>query len=80
MDLYCWPHNTVHYFTAREVERIVYTLTAMLFTAEQQDDGQHEEYSPKLLICPQTVLELARDSESYLEQVEQGVENRGALT
>jgi hypothetical protein len=78
MDLYCWPHNTVHTFTPGEVEQVVYALTAMVFDADQRDQSG-EEYSPNLLACPQTALSLAQDSECYLEQVEQGVECRKEL-
>lgn len=77
MDLYCWPHNTVHQFTPGGVEQVVYALTAMVF-ASGQKHGEGEEYSPRRLVCPQTVLSLARDSECYLEHVEQGVTCRRA--
>lgn len=77
MDLYCWPHITVHQFTPGEVEHVVYALTAMVFDAGQREQSG-EEYAPRRLVCPQTVLSLARDSECYLEQVEQGVTCRRA--
>jgi hypothetical protein len=75
---HCWNHNHVHRFTSGEVEQIVYALTAMVFDADQRDDGEGLEYSPKLLHCPIEVLALAQDSECYLEQVEQGVACRSA--
>lgn len=78
MQLYCWNHNKTHPFTPGEVEQIVYALTAMEFDSRRSDEGQWEEYSPKLLHCPREVLSLAQDSECYLEQVEQGVACRRA--
>lgn len=75
--LHCWHHNIVHPFTAGEVERIVYALTGMLFDARHEDaDGDYAGYQPRLMLCPKEALVLARDSECYLEHVEQGVESR----
>lgn len=76
MDLHCWPHNRTHHFTPGEVEQIVYALTGMLSTEETAEPLGLQE--PRL-ICPKEALALARDSECYLEHVEQGVECRKAL-
>lgn len=75
MDLYCWPHNTTHHFTAGEVEQIVYALTGWAYDSEQVAG----EYNPKRLTCPQEALRMAGDSEMYVEHVEQGVECRKDL-
>jgi hypothetical protein len=79
MDLYCWPHNTTHQLTAGEVEQVVYVLTGALATEEKSEPIQDPNEYPNM-ICPQTALELARDSEAYLEHTEQGVESRKAMT
>lgn len=77
MNLHCWQHNTVHSFTAGEVEQVVYAMTGMLFDARREDaDDSYAEYHPQLMLCPSEALTLARDSECYLEHVEQGVESR----
>jgi hypothetical protein len=77
MILYCWKHNAAHEFTAGEVEKIFYAMTGLLFDACRQDaDEDYAEYHPKLIICPKEALDLARDSEAYLEYVEQGLECR----
>lgn len=79
MKLYCWYHNTVHPLTDGETEQIVYAMTGMLFDANRDDaDDRYAEYHPKLMLCPKEALAMARDSECYLEHVEQGIENRRA--
>ncbi len=78
MDLYCWPHNTVHPFTPGQVEQIVYCLTGQLGDAEQAGPIQNPQADPRFA-CPKDVLYWARDSEAYLEHVEQGVECRKAM-
>lgn len=80
MNLYCWHHNATHRFAGGEVEQIVYAMTGMLFDARQEGaDADYAQYHPNLMICPMETLMLARDSECYLEHVEQGIESRRAL-
>ena len=79
MNLYCWPHNTVHDFTPDNVEQIVYALIAELEDAEKSAPTQDPNAHPTM-ICPQQALFLAREPEAYLEHVEQGVECRRDLT
>lgn len=79
MDLYCWPHNTVHSFTSDEVELVVYALTATLADQEKAAPVQDPNDYPTLT-CPKAMLELAYDTEAYSEHAEQGVACRKALT
>lgn len=84
MNLYCWPHRTVHEFTLKDVEKIVYALGVEAITAYQSgfDDGSADvEPIPTRLPedPPQCLLEVLRgadDIEVYAEHVEQGIECR----
>lgn len=58
MNLYCWNHNTVHHFTAGEVEQIVYAQTGMLFDACREDAD--DTYPRLRCIDPAAALDAAR--------------------
>jgi hypothetical protein len=84
VNLYCWPHRTVHRFDLGAVEKIVYALGAAEILAY---DSGYQDATDKIertrpaegpSACLRTALRDADNPEVFAEHTEQGVECRAA--
>jgi hypothetical protein len=82
VNLYCWPHKTVHRFDLADVEQIVYALGAAErdgHRAGADDPSFGRQVARLQAACLREVLKTwAGDPDLFAEHVEQGVECRVA--
>lgn len=81
VNLYCYPHQSVHLIPLADVERIYLTLAGAEVTARSEgfNAGEEGRTCPENDIeCPLVTLVRSHSSEGFLEHVEQGIACREA--
>jgi len=81
VHLYCWPCRTVHEFSLKDVERIVYALGMAEVEAlhmggvigQQTECRELAAFGPS---CLREILPATHDGDLFAEHVEQGIECR----
>jgi hypothetical protein len=76
VKVYCPAHNEVEEFTSVELERVAYTLSAMVVDAETEEKVDGDPYDR--FDCLTRVLNASYDGEQYAEHAGALIERRRA--